>query len=247
MNIDEARQALREAASAVETLNVQTDEAKQALDRCDSLIREAEAERSKYDDLDTVIVKWRAQAVRSGEDPRQLPEALSEQKTKRATADEELTLCRATREGFVEELNGLSAQLTRARVAQVKAVERVLDARALEIAEEMLTLNTRWAELKRLLANMSLQPRRTMPDGTWFEYRLPDRASAAIRGATLLPEFGYWDAWEEDMGARWYRQFDRLLADPECPVDVVAVTPHDYETKPTRKADHSHHRHLVED
>lgn len=231
--MEEEREALRNAAKDVQQLESQLAEAKATLTRAGAAVVNAEKEVSRFAGFDSAVAEWRIQALKAGNDPRQLPVELATQKVAKADAEEEVGLSRTSHKLLEDEVGSLEARLKRLKKAHLDAAVEILYAFLCERAQEIIHLNTRISEFRLLtlaIENLLVEN----PEGGRYGIGIPSKAIRALEGATRGWDFPGMADPNVDTTRRWARTLRKLLLDPETPVEIAAVKPSDYSELPTR-------------
>ncbi len=227
----EKREELKAAAARVQQIADEITENQAAILRARTIVAEADRDLARNNGLDEAISTWRVHALKSGDDPRQLPPELAERRSAKAAAQEELNLARATEQTIERELQVLNARLSVAKAKQQRAAMMVLLSHCDVIADQLVELNNRASE-KRLLIKAIRGVAITDENGQMVRFGNSTRMEVALQGAREGKEYpaaGTGVDPTEDTAARWRRRFFSLLQDPDAKIDDIRpVLPEDY-------------------
>lgn len=227
-----ARTKLKEASAAVTQLESEINQLEISFARSKEITAEAETSLTDFEGLDSTIGKYRAEAVKAGRDPRQLPAKLKEKMRLRTEAAEELKQAEETCEVLESELREAKKRLSILNRDRANLAASVIREHVAEYGRELLALNRRRWEIKQLLSGCYHANCYLNGIGQFQIGLLPGTADTlkdySIGGypAGIDPV--------EVTAQRWTAQFKALLANPDAPVgDLKPVLPEDYGRKNT--------------
>jgi hypothetical protein len=173
--------------------------------------REAQDALAGYEKLDGVVAKWRAGAVKAGNDPRKLPDELKKKLAGRKAAEEELAQSTGTLEILSDELGETKAKLKPLLAESERlTIEALHEELVTPLAQELIALKQRQLELDLLLVSFPGSSALITEARTNYRYD--------FRADPKLP-----------MSVRWRIRIDALKRDGSAAASAPKlVTPSDF-------------------
>lgn len=221
-----ARNALKAAHVDVAKLAETVRQLEESLARSKEITAAGANTLETYNRLDNGISRWRADAVKSGKDPRNLPDELKAQGKAREAAKEELRQSEETSRVLEAELDDAKARLQRMQGNVASLAAAVLREHANGLGAELTVLEQRRWELRQVLGAMA--GTKAYIDGLgWVEIGISTETAAALGGYS--PQFaGSLDPFTDLVNA-WGARLKALLANADAPIEaVLPIRPRDY-------------------
>jgi hypothetical protein len=222
-----ARNALKAAHVDVAKLTATVQQLEESLARSNEITAAGANAMEIYSRLDNGISRWRADAVKSGKDPRNLPPELKAQVKAREEAKEELRQSEDTSGVIEAELNDAKVRLQRMQGDIASLAAAVLREHANGLGTELMALEQRRWELRQVLGAMA--GTKAYIDGLgWVEIGVSTETAAAVGGYSPGEFAGSVDPFTDLVNA-WGARFKALLANAEAPIEaLLPIRPRDY-------------------
>ncbi len=212
-----ARAALKAASKEAAKCKSEVQTLEESLSRATAMIEEAEVALQGFDGLDHETARWRANAIRKGEDPRALPAEITARIRARADATNELTQATETRELIDAELKAAKTRLNKLTTGLAPRAGAVLGEYAEIYAKELTALKNRAAELQLMLEGInSLQY--IDPDAPYGQHFVSLASTPAIKAA-LAPCYRAENV--ADMAGLWKSLLETLIKNPDEPISNI--------------------------
>jgi hypothetical protein len=165
-----------------------------------------------------------------------LPDSLRAKQEQRRRAEEELSLALSTLKELDAEMDGLRSRLKPLENSRLDATLTVLCEHGEGLAAELSSLNARRFELRQALTALGYT--RTSAPGEYPPMVIKKTAAMEAALAGYEPEFFPGLDPLADMGARWRKRLDALIADPDAEITTPKpIKPSDYSSTPVALPD----------
>jgi uncharacterized small protein (DUF1192 family) len=206
-----ARAKLKTTQAEIATLTAEIGRLEKAQSEARTQAREAQDALSGYEKLDGVVAKWRAGAVKAGNDPRKLPDELKKKLAGRKAAEDELGQSTGTLEILSDELGEANAKLKPLLgKAEQLTLETLHEETIQPLATELIALKQHQLELEMLLGSFPA-------------------SSPLITRALASYRFDFGADPKLPMSVRWRIRIDALKRDGSAAASAPKpVTPSDF-------------------
>jgi hypothetical protein len=224
--MSQAREALKTAVASIAELTAQIESLEKAQLRAGEAAQEARNELQRHSNLNAEITHWRVAETKAGRSTKVLPDKLRAKQELLKRAQEELDQSQSTLEALDDEMQDLRMRLKPAEKERYRLAWEVLHEHCNGLAEELHTLNIRRWKLRQILT--SLGELTIYPPGENFRrIGLTVAMERALDG--FAPQFIPSLDPLRDMGARWHKRADQLLANPDAQITTPKpILPSDY-------------------
>jgi hypothetical protein len=149
-----ARAKLKTTQAEIATLTNEIARLEKAQSEARAQAREAQDALSGYENLDNAVSKWRASAIKTGNDPRRLPDELKKKLAARKAAQEESEQASGTLDVLGAELGETKVKLKPLLAESERlTIEALHEELVTPLAQELIMLKQRQLELELLLVS----------------------------------------------------------------------------------------------